>query len=324
MMADSLAGPTWDEFENDRPVLAIGAAVVDILCKLKGEIAAETSNRGQIRSSFGGVARNVAENVARLGQPVQLLTVVGEDQAGQQLLEVTARAGVDVSSVLRTSTSPTCSYMAVINDAGKLHLAVDDMRTMSALTPEYVREYGSLFKEASLLFIDANIPKDTLRTVMSMARRAKLPVVADPTAAPLAHRFQRYLDQIFMITPNSGEAGVYCEGQFNPSNRKQAMAAAKNLVSQGVKIAIITLAEFGVCYATSQTSGYIPAVRTQIMDPTGAGDALSSAVIFGLLNQIEIDEAVRLAVTAASLTLSHNGAVLPDLSLEKLYDHLVI
>jgi pseudouridine kinase len=102
------------------------------------------------------------------------------------------------------------------------------------------------------------------------------------------------------------------------------LQAAKSLVGQGVKLAIVTLAEQGLCYATSETSGSIPAIRTQVVDPTGAGDALTSAVIFALLNDIPLDDAVRLGVSAASLTLRYRGAVVPDLSLEKLYDQLVI
>jgi pseudouridine kinase len=323
----SEAAPGWGELDGvdvERPVLVIGAAGIDIVGKLREALHPETSNPAHIRTSLGGVARNVAENLARLGQPVRLLTVVGEDRGGRQLLEQTAAAGVDVSAVLQVKEHPTSSYLAVIDDAGKLQFALDDMRAMSALSAEYVRSHAQWFKEASLMFVDANVPRDTLRTVMSQAKKARLLVCADPTAGTLAHRFQRYLGQIFMITPNSTEAGVYCEGPFDPSNRQQALSAAKHMVAQGVQIAIVTLAEFGICYATSQTSGFISAMRTQIKDPTGAGDALTAAVIFGLLNDIELDEALRLAVTAASLTLNHNGAVLPDLSLEKLYDRLVL
>ena len=83
----------------------------------------------------------------------------------------------------------------------------------------------------------------------------------------------------------------------------------KCLVSQGVEIAIVTMAEEGVCYATSETSGFVSPVRTNIIDPTGAGDALTAAVLFGLLNQMTIDDAVRLGVAAESLTLAYRGAV---------------
>jgi pseudouridine kinase len=91
-----------------------------------------------------------------------------------------------------------------------------------------------------------------------------------------------------------------------------------------VEIVVLTQAEFGLYYATTDESGYIPAISTEIADPTGAGDALTAAVIFGLLNDIPLDESMRLGVAAASLTLRFSGAVRPDLSLEKLYDHLVI
>ncbi len=91
-----------------------------------------------------------------------------------------------------------------------------------------------------------------------------------------------------------------------------------------MKIVLITLAEFGVVYASSETSGHIPAMRTTIVDPTGAGDALSATVIYSLLHGISLDDAIRLGVTAASLTLRHRGTVIQDLSLELLYDQLVI
>jgi pseudouridine kinase len=212
----------------------------------------------------------------------------------------------------------------VLDAAGNLQFALDDMRIVSALTPQFVRQHNELFDDASLLFIDANLPKETLRTVMSLARKAYLPVCADPTTALLAHRLRPYMSRLFMVTPNSSEASILCDPEMPVSNRKQALDAAKCMVGQGVGVAIITLAERGLCYATSEVSGHIPALRTEVLDPTGAGDALSAAVIFALLNGIPIDEAVQLGVAAASLTLRYRGAVVPDLTLEKLYDRLVV
>jgi pseudouridine kinase len=201
---------------------------------------------------------------------------------------------------------------------------MDDMRAISAITPDSIRQNTRMFQQSALLYIDSNLSKETLRVVMSMARRDHLPVCADPTSPLLASRLQPYLARLHLITPNYAEAAVFCGQPLKSDGRRQGLQAAKELVSQGVQIAIVTLAEQGLCYATSETSGYIPAIRTRVVDPTGAGDALSAAVIFALLNAIPLDDAVRLGVSAASLTLSHRGAVVPDLSLEKLYDKLVI
>jgi len=306
------------------PVLVIGAAGVDMVGRLRTELKPRTSNPTNISSSFGGVARNVAENLARLGQPVTLISVVGQDAVGDRLLESTQEAGVNVKAVLRSSEYSTGTYLAVINSEGELLYGFDDMRTIDGLTPEYIKSVESLFDQAGLVFMDMNLPKDTIRRVMSIAHQKQLPVCADPTSQALASRLSPYLHRLRMIVPNCHEAGILCGRQFNPSSRREAMEAAQCLVAEGVQIVIIGMAAFGVCYATSETSGHVPALRSSVIDPTGVGDALSATVIFGLLNDIPIDDAVRLGVTAASLTLQHRGTVLPDLSLEKLYDQLGI
>lgn len=316
----------YKEFSNspELPVLVIGAAGIDIVSRLKSEINWSTSCPAEIRTSFGGVARNVAENLARLGQPVKLLTVVGEDRNGERLLEHATEAGIDVSNVLRSSKETTSTYVAVINHGGDLHFGMDDMRLINSLTPEYIEQNYALLKESSILFLDMNLPKKTLSKVMSLAKKANLPVCCDPTSKTLARKLIPYISRFRLITPNSSEAGLLCEHDFDISDREEALFVAKYLVSQGIEIVILSLAEFGVCYATSETSGYIPAILTEITDPTGAGDALTATVIFALLNEIPLDDAVRLGVSAATLTLRYRGAVVPDLSLEKLYDQLVI
>ena len=289
---------------------------------LKRTLQAGSSTPANIRFSYGGVARNVAENLARLGHEVRLITAVGRGYFGDQLLKQVSDAGVDSSLSIRTE-EPTGSYIAVLSD-GEKQFSLDDMRAIDSLQPAYLRENYQIFKDSSLLFVDANLSKPVLKTVLSLAKRAHLPVVADPTSILLADRLNDYLPQLFIITPNSSEAGVYCESAFDDCDQQQAIEAAKLLVSKGVEIAIITLSEFGVCYATTDTSGTIPAIHTEISDPTGAGDALTATVMFALLNDIPLDDAIRLGVSAASLTLRHNGAVVPDLSLEKLFNHLVI
>lgn len=308
----------------DSPVIVIGGAGVDMIGQLDGDLVAGTKNPAKIRTSFGGVARNVAENLSRLGHRTVLLTAVGEDHAGKQLLAQAVQAGVDVSHVLTTPDHATGTYLGIIDAKGALKFALDDIKATQTLTPDYIKSHAALFKQASLVFIDANLPKPTLRTIFSLARRARIPVCADPTAAGLAVRLSPFLDRLSLITPNGEEAGVLCDRSIENDQPQEALEAAKCLVGKGVDIVLVSLAEFGVVYATSETSGFIPAIRTTVVDPTGAGDALNATVIYALLNQIHLDDAVRLGVTAASLTLRHRGTVVDDLSLEMLYDQLVI
>ena len=302
----------------------LGAAGMDVVGRLESDLKPATSNPARIRSSYGGVARNIAENLARLGQPVRLITVVGEDSNGDEILEHTSKAGVDISAVLRSKDYPTGYYMGVVNRNGMLQFAVDDMRSLEEITPSYLKDHEELFKSASMIFVDANLPVKTLRTASSLARRAKIPICADTAAFTLAERLVKFLPKYYLVTANSREAGALTGLSFEASDSETAMEAARSLVNQGVRIALVTLAEYGVVYATSETTGHISAIRTRISDPTGAGDAMTAAVLFALLNNIDLDDAIRLGVSAASLTLRHPGSVCPQLSLEGLYDQLLV
>jgi len=310
--------------DSGQPVLVLGAAGMDVVGRLEADLQPAASNPARIRRSYGGVARNVAENLARLGQPVRLITVLGNDRTGDDILEHSAAAGVDVSAVLRTQDYPTGFYMGILDKNGKLQLAVDDMRLLEEITPHYLQEQEALFKASSLVFVDANLPVKTLRAVVNLAKRARIPICADTASFTLAERLVKFLSKYYLVTANSKEAGVLTGLSFEASDRNAAMEAARMLVNQGVRIALVTLAEYGVIYATSETTGHIPAIRTRISDPTGAGDAMTAAVLFALLNDIDLDDAIRLGVSAASLTLRHPGSVYPNLSLEGLYDQLLV
>ncbi len=307
---------------SEKRVLVIGAAGLDVITCLEGTLRKGISNPSQMRTSFGGVARNVAENLARLGQPVSLLTAIGKDRLGQDVLTHAIQAGVDTAAVYQTDRFPTGFYMAVADGKGKRLFAFDDMRAVEEINESYLSYHEDLFQASGLVFLDANLPETALQMAFQLAQKYHLPVCADPTSSVLAPRLKPFLDQITLVVPNQAEASLLAEREFDPSSPEQALETARALVSRGAEIVFISLAEYGVCYATSTTHGHIPAIRTRVTDLTGAGDALTAAVIFSLLNDIDIDDAARLGVAAASLTLRHPGSVVSDLSLEKLYDHL--
>jgi pseudouridine kinase len=305
-------------------VLVIGSSGLDIVGRLEAPAEAGGSNAARVRPSFGGTSRNVAENLARLGLNVRLISAAGNDAFGDLLLEFTASAGVDVSACLRTNEFSTASYLAVLSSEGSLEFALDDMRIHSLITPEYIKKFTPLFETACMIFVDANLSADALDTVFELAKASNVRVCANTTAIHLSKRLTPHLNQLFMVTGNNNEAALLCDVPIQSGDADAALDAARTLIAAGVEYAVVTLAEHGVVYAASDTSGHVPAMNTNIFDPTGAGDAMTAAVIFGILYNMPIDEAVRLGVSAATLTLRSPGTVMADLSLEKLYDELVI
>jgi len=304
-------------------LLVIGAASIDTKGRADQAIQLGTSTPGAIRVSVGGVGRNIAENLARLGEPVVLLSAVGDDDAGRVVLRQAAECGIDVSHVLVDAGHRTAAYLAVLDETGNLVMSVDDMGINPELiTPEFIYRRRALFRDACMLVLDANLSPATMQTIFRLARKYDVVACADPTTATLAPRLLPHLPDLTLVAPNSAEAEALCGVVVR--DRETALAAAQKLVGLGVRIAIVTLGATGLVYATSQESGHIPALQTEIVDLTGAGDALTAGVVFGLLNDFPVDEAVRLGVSAAGLTLQCRETVCPTLSLDRLYDQLAI
>jgi pseudouridine kinase len=304
-------------------LLVVGAASIDTKGRASQPIQAGTSTPGAIRLSVGGVGRNIAENLARLGERVVLLSAVGDDDSGRHILQQAAECGIDASHVLLSGSHRTASYMAILDESGSLVMSIDDMGIhRQMIGPAVIYQRRTLFRDARLIVLDANLSPGALDTVFALARKYGVPVCADPTSAVLAPRLRPYLPHLMLIAPNAAEAEALCG--LPVAGRDSGLEAAQRLVAQGVQIAIVTLGATGLVYATSQESGHVPAIDCEIVDLTGAGDALTAAVVFGLLNHLPVDEAVRLGTSAAALTLQCRETVCPTLSLERLYDTLVI
>ncbi len=303
-------------------VLVIGAAGLDVKGQVGGPLQMGTSNPGSIRQSPGGVARNIAENLARLGVEVALITALGDDWPGRYILEHACQAGVNTEHVLVQSDLRTGIYLALQDQEKHLIVGLDDMEAIQAITPRYLYERRRLFREVEMVVIDANLSPDALEMVFRLAAQYGRPVCADPTSAPLAVRLQPFLDQLYLVTPNLQEAYALL-GEVGGSSGRP-IRVARRLVAKGVKLAVITLAEKGLCYATVNESGNLPAITVPIVDRTGVGDALTAAIVFGLLEGLPPTEAVRLGLSAAALTLQCRHTVCPDISLERLYETLVV
>ena len=303
-------------------VLVVGAAGIDSKGRASVPLTLGTSTPGTVRVSVGGTARNVADNLARLGVETILLSAVGDDDSGKQVLESATQVGLKTDFCIVSDSHGTSAYLALLDETGNLVMSVDDMGVLACITPRVIEENRDLTRNAAMIILDCNLSEATIKALCKVANRYKVRLCADPASTSLAARLKPHLAHIYMVTPNIAEAQVLSDCAIKDEN--DAITAARCLVNAGVKIAMITLAEEGVVYATANASGHIPSMATEVIDSTGASDSLTATVVFGLLNDFPIDESVRLGVSAAALTLACTETVCGDLSLELLYDHLVI
>jgi len=304
-------------------VLIIGSAGIDVKGRPSAEIKYGMSNLGRVRNSVGGVARNIAENLARLEIDTVLLSAVGDDAEGWRVIEHCEDNGIDCEHVQVIKGERTGTYLALLKPDGELMTAIGDFDIMRAIDSEFLRSHENLIADAEMVVVDATLNDEALATLFEITERYYVRVCADPTTPMLATKLCPYIGKIHLLVPNALETTALCGLSQPAHDRDSAISAARQLVSLGAYTAVVTMGEQGLAYADGSSAGFIRAVNTHVVDSTGAGDALTGAVIFGLLNDVPLDEAMRLGVTAAALTLQSEETVVPDLNQELLYDRLM-
>lgn len=303
-------------------IVVIGGASLDIKGRLRRDFIQGTSNAAAIQISVGGVGRNIAENLARLGTSVALISAVCADDFGRAILQQTEAAGVDVSPMVVTCDHHSSSYIAIVGPDGNLLAGLDDSSAGRAIAPQHIHDHAALLRQADMVVMDANVARSTADAIFAVCDEADVPIAFEPVAYGLAERFRNDVGRFFLVVPNELEAEAL--SGIAVRDVQGATAAAQRLVSLGVDIALVTLAAQGVVYASGSEVGHVPADMIEIVDPTGAGEALAATVIYGLNHGVPLGEAVRLGQVAARVTLSSPDTVAPELSLEYLYAQLEI
>jgi pseudouridine kinase len=275
-------------------VVVVGGANVDVKARTANALVAGTSNPGTVVRTPGGVGRNVAENLARLGSRVALLSTVGSDADGDWLVEQTAAAGVDVSAVLRGGR--TGRYVALLDADGDLVAGVADMAATDALVPDTLDH--RLLRSAALVVVDGNLPATTVDAVLALGVR----VVIDPVSVPKARRISPLLSAarpVYAITPNEDELA--------------AMGSVPDLHDRGVEVVWVRRGPAGSLLSTADGETSLEAPEVTPVDVTGAGDAMLAAFCHRLLAGSSLTDAAAYGHEAAALTVASPHTVRPDL-----------
>ncbi|GAA1952204.1 PfkB family carbohydrate kinase [Nocardioides panacihumi] len=299
-------------------VVVLGGANVDLKARSAAPLVAGTSNPGTTCLSSGGVARNIAENLARLGTATTLVTAVGSDTLGDDLLTTTAAAGVDVSLVRRRETS-TGTYTAVLDDAGELAVAVADMAAVESLSAADVAgasDVAARIAAADLVVLDGNLLPATATAVLDVAEAAGVRVVVEPVSVPKARRLAPALRRpTFLLTPNTDELAALT----GISETERALAA---LHERGARMVWLRRGPAGSVLSTPDGAASLAPIAGEVVDVTGAGDAMLAAFCHFLLAGASPEEAARLGHVAAALTVATPATVRPDLTESLVRSHL--
>lgn len=324
-------------------LVCIGGTNLDRKLRAEQPLQMGSSNPARQTESPGGVARNIAENLARLGLPVHLLTAVGRDVAGQALLAQLQTLGVDCAGCLSADDASTGSYTAVLDPLGGLVLALAHMTLTDRLDPEFLRRTSPHRAAARWVVADLNLPRASLDQLRLEARARRQSLVLVAVSEPKMARLGAELDGVALLVLNRGELAAYLG---RPLPDRQALDDAwRSLRAQGLSRLVLSDGAHGVWLANAEAeadadadadtdadTGNDPATAARaapgglvhlpspplpaasLREVTGAGDAMSAGIVAALSRGASLRAACRLGQRLAALTLQTDATVSSALS----------
>lgn len=288
-------------------VVVLGGANVDISGTSDGPFRSGDSNPGRLHQSAGGVGRNIAENLSRLGHRATLVTLLGRDPNGDWLLDRIHQAGIGTEGVLRHASLPTSTYLAVHDNQGTLVGAIADMGISKELTPERLAPLQSTLVSAATLVVEANLPAQTLEWLATLPLQGHL--YADAVSISKAARLAPLLPRLSGLKANRAEARALLN---DPELTTEALV--ERLLAQGVGTVALSLGADGVLLATEDRRCREPVFSSRVISDTGAGDALFAGILHAALNGFDLAEQARFGLGCAGFTLESHQANHPQLN----------
>ncbi len=294
------------------PVTVVGGANVDIQGKPEGHLLMEDSNPGFIQTSLGGVGRNIADNMSKFNLDTRLITAIGDDKEGAMVKDNARELSIDMDESIITTENRTSTYLYVLDEHGELVVAVSDMSIVEQLTPEYFKKLLIKIDHSPYTVIDANLLQGSIEYLAENLKSTRL--VLDPVSITKAVRAKNVLSKFYAVKVNRTEAEVLT-GLTLDSQEMMAKAGQK-LVEYGVKRVFITLGGDGVYYQDCDHGFFREAIKTKVINATGAGDAFTAAMIYGFAENLSKVDLVDFCIGASTIALSDEKTIASDLTID--------
>ena len=302
---------------ENKEIICIGGANVDRKYTLTSSLQMGTSNPTSSLQSVGGVARNIAENLGRLGHTVRLLSVVGTDME-YEVIEKASNNWMNLFSIEKLPNYTTGTYSAVLDSNGEMLLALANMDIYEQLTVDYLKKHESHLANAQLIIIDMNCSKDVIEYIRTVSNGHNIPMALIPVSSPKMERMPETLEGIAWLIANKDEAETYLGVTIK--DEESWKEASILLAQKGITNVVITWGNRGIIYANSnEETSYFPAIQVDdVIDVTGAGDAFVSATLYAWLNGDDISTIIQTGMTNASKTIRSSETVRTELSKNNL------
>ncbi len=298
--------------------LVFGASVVDIF-GFSGDCYRQfNSTPGRVKISFGGVCRNIAENMARIGVNTKLISILGNDEIGRSMLDHSKVIGYDMSESLILQKGGTPTYMAILNENGEMVSGIADMKSIGEMDRKFILSKSELIENAEYTFLDADDPNNLEFILTEFQGKTKF--ILDPVSAAKAEKIKHLIKYFHTIKPNRHEAEVLAG--FKIIDVEDLERACDYFLEMGIENVFISLDEDGIFFSNSEKRGQIKAKNVLVRNVTGAGDSFVAGLGYSYMNDLSIEEAVKFSMGMSIITIAHVETIHPKMSYDFVMDKL--
>lgn len=289
----------------DKTLLLIGGSNIDYIATSDNKIIPSVSNIGEVSISFGGVMRNICENLARLGNKIDFITAIGNDANGKALKNQLIEMGVNVYSPI--SDFPSGSYVAINDSNHDMINAICDNRIISTLDINYLKSLDELIKKHEYILIDSNVDKTSIDYLFETYPDKKFIVEAISPSKVL--KFKDHLNNIFLIKCNIHEAKSLISDELD------AKELTISLLNKGIKNVVLSNGSKNIYYGENKDKIGVFKVEEikEFANTTGCGDALTSGVSDHYIRGYSLLESIAFGNELSKITLMSKGATSKDI-----------
>lgn len=295
--------------KNEPYILVFGVSVYDIFGFTYNNYRPNDSNPGRVKVSFGGVCRNISENMARLGLNTKFISIVGNDEKGKAILDHAKNINLDMADSLIVEGESTPTYMAILNEQGEMESAIVDMKITDKITEEFIDSKSKIISNSEYMVLDIDNP--SIVEYILTKYEGCTNFILDPVSAAKVKYIKHLVGKFHTIKPNRHEAEVLCG--FTIRNVEEVKKAGRFFLKQGVKNVFISLDAEGIYYNNGKEEGIIKANDVKVINVTGAGDSCVAGIGYGYMKKLPIEDTLKYAIAMASITISHEETIHPEM-----------
>ena len=295
----------------ESPYIAIlGAASIDLTGFARQPLRYEDSNPGSLKVSIGGVGRNIAENLARLGLSTRLICAIGDDIYGDLIQSSCQEIGIDIQDSLFLKNRESPIYLSILDDKNDLALELSAMDICEEMDVAFIRQKEPLIRQASLAVLDTNVPEEVLSDVVRRVPSQRY--FLDTVDGGKALRARNILSSLFLIKTNVLEAEIL--SGIKIANADNLKDAASFFHEAGVDKVFITRGEQGVFYSGEGVAEAVDSEKVAPVNTNGAGDAFTAGLIYAYCQGMAFRQWARVGMACAKITIAHENTVNPEIS----------